>query len=64
MESGFRVIAIDLPSFGRSSGLHAYVPSMRLLVEALHAVICHVQMENATSRQGGNRKIFLEGHSM
>lgn len=40
---GFRVIVVDLPSFGRSSGLHAYLPSMKLLTEAVHAVLTDVK---------------------
>jgi acylglycerol lipase len=68
MKAGFRVIAIDLPSFGKSTGLHAYLPSMRLLVEAVHAVICKVREEDEASSkpsaQKRRRKLFIEGHSM
>ncbi|UZJ57347.1 hypothetical protein CBS101457_006667 [Exobasidium rhododendri] len=61
-ENGFRVIVIDLPSFGRSSGLHSYLPSLRILVEATHAVIKDVIKNDAPEMQ--NRKIFLQGESM
>ncbi|KDN49616.1 alpha/beta-hydrolase [Tilletiaria anomala UBC 951] len=64
MEAGFRVIAVDLPAFGRSTGLHAYLPSMRLLVEALRAVICQIQENDKASGNVCTRKVFLEGHSM
>ncbi|CAO1633843.1 unnamed protein product [Parajaminaea phylloscopi] len=40
---GFRVIVVDLPSFGRSSGLHAYLPSTKLLTEAVYAVLKDVK---------------------
>lgn len=42
-QHGFRIIIVDLPSFGRSSGLHAYLPSMKLLTEAVHAVLMDVK---------------------
>lgn len=61
MKAGFRVVAIDLPSFGRSTGLHAYLPSMRLLVEGVHAVLNKV---GETADPAHPRKLFLEGHSM
>lgn len=62
IENGFRVIAIDLPSFGRSSGLHSYLPSLRILVEATHAVIKDVISNDPPNMQG--RKLFLQGESM
>lgn len=66
MGNGFRVIAIDMPSFGRSSGLHAYLPSMRLNEGTLDAVMYHVHMFDKA--QGlpnlDQRKRFAQGHSM
>ena len=62
IENGFRVISIDLPSFGRSSGLHSYLPSLRILVEATHAVINDVIRNDPPAMRG--RKIFLQGESM
>jgi acylglycerol lipase len=62
IENGFRVIAIDLPSFGRSSGLHSYIPSLRILVEATHAVIIDVIKNDPPEMR--RRKIFLQGESM
>lgn len=59
---GFRVIVIDLPSFGRSSGLHSYLPSLRILVEAVHAVLVDVVLKD--SDEAKNRKVFLQGESM
>lgn len=62
IDNGFRVIAVDLPSFGRSSGLHSYLPSLRILVEATHAVIKDViKNDPADMRQ---RKFFMQGESM
>ena len=73
---GFRVILVDLPSFGRSSGLHAYLPSMKMLTEAVHAVLGDVAaFDKGSGRADGDigirqgvdlqkRKLFLEGHSM
>ncbi|CAO1634029.1 unnamed protein product [Sympodiomycopsis kandeliae] len=69
-KAGFRVIIVDLPSFGRSSGLHAYLPSMRMLIEAIHAVLFDVKEYDDSdplreSKQSDKRrKLFLEGHSM
>lgn len=62
MEAGFRVIAIDLPAFGRSTGLHSYCPSMRLNVEAAHAVIRDVAEHDGEEKVG--RKLFMVGNSM
>ena len=39
LRKGFRVIALDLPSFGRSSGQHAYLNDWKELTEAVHCVI-------------------------
>lgn len=61
-KQGFRVIAIDLPSFGRSTGLHCYLPSLRILVEAVHDVLIDI-MKNDTPSMSG-RKVFLQGESM
>jgi acylglycerol lipase len=62
IEHGFRVIAIDLPSFGRSSGLHSYLPSLRILVEAVHSVMKDVIKNDPVDMRG--RKIFMQGESM
>lgn len=65
-KAGFRVIVLDLPTFGRSSGLHAYLPSMRILVEAVHAVLYDLRSldTNQGTKEVSRRKLFLEGHSM
>ncbi|CAG8513967.1 4876_t:CDS:2 [Paraglomus occultum] len=46
LREGFRVIALDLPSFGRSSGKHAYLNDWKELTEAVHCVIDHLKKEN------------------
>lgn len=68
MKRGFRVIAIDLPSFGRSTGLHGWLPSMKINARAMHAVIMDVRTWDEESgllgQAGRERKLFGEGHSM
>ncbi|SNX81388.1 uncharacterized protein MEPE_00093 [Melanopsichium pennsylvanicum] len=68
MERGFRVIAIDLPSFGRSTGLHGHLPSMKINARAMHAVVMDVRTWDEESGLLGKdereRKLFAEGHSM
>ncbi|GAK62596.1 lysophospholipase [Moesziomyces antarcticus] len=68
MKRGFRVIAIDLPSFGRSTGLHGYLPSMKINARAMHAVVMDVRTWDEESgllgKAGRERKLFAEGHSM
>lgn len=66
LQNGFRVIAIDMPSFGRSSGLHGYVPSLRLNDDAMNAVILHVRMWDEYEQLDGlaTRKRFAQGASM
>lgn len=70
-QAGFRVILVDLPTFGNSSGLHAYIPSLKILIEAVHAVLFDVRDHDLAEKEGGpfvvsdtRRKLFLEGHSM
>lgn len=66
MLAGFRVIALDMPSFGRSSGLHSYLYTMRWNVDALDAVMYHVrtfdEAENLPNL--ATRKRFAQGSSM
>lgn len=63
MKAGFRIITLDLPSYGRSFGLHSYLPSMRILAEAVFSVIEDVRRHDV--EQGvPQRKLFLQGQSM
>ncbi|SPO19723.1 uncharacterized protein UTRI_00114_B [Ustilago trichophora] len=68
MKRGFRIIAIDLPSFGRSTGLHGYLPSMKINARAMHAVVMDVRTWDEESgllaKAARERKLFAEGHSM
>nr|XP_019013572.1 lysophospholipase [Kwoniella pini CBS 10737]OCF52353.1 lysophospholipase [Kwoniella pini CBS 10737] len=63
LKAGFRVIIPDLPSYGRSTGVHSYLPSLILLPSALHVVLTDVvQQDLAKGRD--QRKVFLCGASM
>lgn len=64
MSAGFRVVTLDLPSYGRSFGMHSYLPSMRILAEAVFAVIEDVRRHDAQQGTGAERKLFLQGQSM
>ncbi|CAG8513091.1 8090_t:CDS:2 [Ambispora gerdemannii] len=67
LEQGFRVISIDLPSFGRSSGLHACIKDWEELTEAVRVVITHVKEQNANNtafNKEKKRRVILGGGSM
>lgn len=53
---GYRVIAIDLPGHGRSSGLHVFVPSCNILTQAIASVVKDVHPPN--------KQVFVMGHSL
>jgi acylglycerol lipase len=64
LEKGFRIIAMDLPGFGRSSGLHAYMEDVQELVNAVHAVISAVALGNRALDANGQqqrRKVYVYG---
>jgi len=62
LEQGFRIIALDLPSFGRSSGLHACFKDWLDLVEAIHCVVNHVKQQNTDKTR--KRKVIFYTCSM
>ncbi|WVW83037.1 hypothetical protein I302_105054 [Kwoniella bestiolae CBS 10118] len=63
LKAGFRVIIPDLPSYGRSTGVHSYLPSFLVLPAALHVCLTDiVQQDLASGRE--QRKVFLCGASM
>lgn len=66
MMAGFRAIALDMPGFGRSTGLHAYIPSLRLNANALNAVMYHVRLWDEVNQLPNlaTRKRFAQGSSM
>lgn len=66
MMSGFRTVALDMPGFGRSTGLHAYVPTLLLNTNALDAVMYHVRMWDEVNQLEGleSRKRYAQGSSM
>ncbi|WWC61076.1 uncharacterized protein I303_103654 [Kwoniella dejecticola CBS 10117] len=63
LKAGFRVIIPDLPSYGRSTGVHSYLPSFILLPAALHVVLTDVVQQDLL-RGKDQRKVFLCGASM
>nr|XP_031862767.1 uncharacterized protein CI109_001779 [Kwoniella shandongensis]KAA5529839.1 hypothetical protein CI109_001779 [Kwoniella shandongensis] len=63
VKCGFRVIVPDLPSYGRSTGMNSYIPSLLLLPAALHVVLTDV-VQNDLARGREQRKVFLSGASM
>ena len=66
MKNGFRTIAIDMPNFGRSSGLQGHLPTLRLNEGALDAVMYHVYMcdQHNGMKDLHKRKRFAQGGSM
>ncbi|KAF8512706.1 Alpha/Beta hydrolase protein [Gautieria morchelliformis] len=56
---GFRVIVPDLPSHGRSCGLHVYIPTAEQLLDGVEAVLVDVDSLSDT-----RRKTFFVGTSM
>lgn len=60
LRAGFRVIIPDLPSYGRSTGVNSYLPSLSLLPAALHAVLTDVvRFDLGAERK--QRRVFLSG---
>lgn len=59
LDQGIRLIIPDLPSHGRSSGLHTHVKSTQQLPDAIHLVLREVQQ-----KAQGSRKLFIFGQSM
>jgi len=79
LEEGFRIISLDLPSFGRSSGKHAYLNDWKELTEGVRCVIEHLKKENeshatdnasltdsthALASRPKPRKLVLSGRSL
>ncbi|WVQ98766.1 hypothetical protein IAU59_005897 [Kwoniella sp. CBS 9459] len=63
LKAGFRVIIPDLPSYGRSTGIHSYLPSLLLLTSCLHVVLTDV-VQNDLANGKEQSKVFLCGASM
>ncbi|GJN89703.1 hypothetical protein Rhopal_002690-T1 [Rhodotorula paludigena] len=70
LDAGYRVIVPDLPSHGRSTGIHVHNPSMEALADAVYEVIKDVALEDSRLVQeaGGSytqtRKIYVAGQSL
>ncbi|ORY91597.1 lysophospholipase [Leucosporidium creatinivorum] len=70
LDAGYRLLIPDLPSHGRSTGIHCYVPDMEALADAVYAVLSDVLLEDSKlvkSADGSfkqRRKIFVAGQSL
>ncbi|GAA6016053.1 hypothetical protein JCM10207_004426 [Rhodosporidiobolus poonsookiae] len=75
LDAGYRVIIPDLPSHGRSTGIHVYIPKVEALADAVYEVIKDVMLqdsqlaaENGGGGGGGKvtqqRKVFVAGQSL
>ncbi|ORY04714.1 alpha/beta-hydrolase [Basidiobolus meristosporus CBS 931.73] len=60
LEHGFRLVVLDLPGFGRSSGLPGYFTNTRVFSEAVHTVVQDLKARNT----GAERKLFVCGGSL
>ncbi|KAJ9125851.1 hypothetical protein QFC24_002635 [Naganishia onofrii] len=63
LDVGFRVIVPDMPSYGRSTGIHAHLPDPHMLTAAVYAVlqdVVRVDLRNGKQQ----REVFLSGASM
>ncbi|BGP15179.1 hypothetical protein JCM10213_008681 [Rhodosporidiobolus nylandii] len=74
LDAGYRVIVPDLPSHGRSTGIHVWIPKMSSLADAVYAVITDVMLQDSQliqEREGRaethltqKRKVFVAGQSL
>lgn len=70
LDAGYRMIIPDLPSHGRSTGIHVHLPDLDLLVDALYAVLVDViafdssTPPSQTDPPPQKRKIFIAGQSL
>ncbi|GHJ87725.1 hypothetical protein NliqN6_4127 [Naganishia liquefaciens] len=63
LEVGFRIIVPDMPSYGRSTGIHAHIYDPHLLTSAVYAVLQDVvRIDVANGKK--QREVFLSGASM
>jgi len=64
LDQGYRMIIPDMPSHGRSTGLHAYITTMDALADAVHSVLCDVAFDDQKEGRDAaqkKRKIFVAG---
>ncbi|GAA5892486.1 uncharacterized protein JCM6883_007375 [Sporobolomyces salmoneus] len=70
LDEGYRIVVPDLPSHGRSTGIHVHCPSMEALVDAVYAVVKDVALQDShLVREAGGaftqaRKTFIAGQSL
>lgn len=55
------MIVIDLPGHGRSSGLHAYLPSLDMTADNIYAVLVDISSDPLSL---STEKLFLGGASL
>ncbi|KAK9762936.1 hypothetical protein K7432_010832 [Basidiobolus ranarum] len=60
LDLGFRMVVLDLPGFGRSSGLPGYFTNTRVFSDAVHSVVQDLKERNT----GPSRKLFVCGGSL
>lgn len=69
LDAGARIILPDMPGFGRSTGVHGYLPSCELLTEGLHQVVYDIRRREEKGEDLGQnrslpRKVVVGGGSM
>jgi len=64
LDAGLRVIILDLPGHGRSTGLHVYVPDMNYLTDGVHRVVVHHVQRDREHGINPQRKLFVSGASL
>lgn len=63
LDAGYRVIALDLPSHGRSTGFHAHIVNLDWLAHAVHVVLADV-IKQDTAAGRAQRQVVIAGQSM
>ncbi|KAM0788819.1 hypothetical protein ACM66B_002905 [Microbotryomycetes sp. NB124-2] len=70
LKAGYRIILPDLPSHGRSTGVHVHLTRMDALAEAVYLVLADVLLQDSklVPDNGGQfkqtRKMFVAGQSL
>ncbi|KAK4057968.1 hypothetical protein OIO90_001187 [Microbotryomycetes sp. JL221] len=69
LKAGYRVIVPDLPSHGRSTGIHCHLTAMSNLAQAVYLVLADVLLQDSKlvkDQQGfkQTRKMFVAGQSL
>ncbi|KAK4055650.1 hypothetical protein OIV83_000196 [Microbotryomycetes sp. JL201] len=69
LKAGYRIIVPDLPSHGRSTGIHVHLTRMDALAEAVYLVLADVLLQDSKLVKDGSgfkqiRKIYVAGQSL